>query len=1342
MMAAIFLSAGSLEAQTSSPTPYCAATNNYTTLYYSGQPCTNPLSKLARVQLNTLDHSDACANVRGVYTFWNNVSATQLDPGANYDMTLTSGMTNNYVNEYGVWIDFNGDGDFADAGEFLFRGESTGSGSSITRNIAIPCSAVAGQTRMRVRIDYDYNGSSYNYNQSHACGNSCYGNNGYGETWDFTVNISSTTAPNANYTVPDTIYTNSPTRFLNANRSGYVKHYWDVIGAGNTPDDSTLDFNYTFPSAGTYQLRLTSINCQGQDIETKTVTVVNPTSSPMANFVTSDNQVTFDGSTLIVIDFYDLSQYGPTTWEWIMDPDWLNGAPFFWNGTNYEQNPTGLFYDVEDYNVCLVVGNSAGTDTLCKSNYIQIVPPGGGSAGANVENTMGVDANSTLDSGIIYDSGGPNGQYKNNEFNTFTIKPCGATSITLSFDAYDTENGYDYLRVYDGPNSSYPQIANLNGNSIPNPITATSGAMTLVFTSDGSVTRNGFIGRWEAVVPPAGNPMADFVLPDTVFQCAAGNDLYFENTSMNVPNGSTFDWIFDYDPLVSYPNGYADINDEVNPEWQYTSAKTYQVRMTLNSCAGNDTAVKSFVLAPSVGNPDVDFVSSERILKVGGMATLTSQTRNSCKITWDIFPTTYTLENGSTLNDREIYVKFTNPGSYNVKLTSENDNGQTVEEKTNYIDVISYCSPAVNIPSVADVGITRVKFNTIDNESDAGKDGGYKNYTDDFSTSVILGETYSIEVERGSNVNAVNRKVWIDYNRDGDFDDANEMVASVSGATAKNFTGSFTIPGLMDGVVPGESRMRVAIGLVNTSLEPCGPTLVGEYEDYTVFLTLDNIAPIITMTGGDTTIEVNTSYSDPGVTAFDNIEGLIDPLRIMTNNGVDTSQSGIYFVTYSVSDKSGNPAIVAVRKVTVVGDLTPPTLTLNGSTPFLHSVLIPYVDPMATSVDMPGNNTSLVINTSGTVDVNTIGDYVITYEVTDYYGNTSTATRTVQVRDTTAPDVNANATYQIQVGQPFVRPFNPADNFDQNPALTVVNNVTVNTAVIGSYVVEYAVVDASGNAGQNMTVTYEVADYVAPVIAHVDGTDEVYVNVYDNDWMKKPGMKVTASDNYYINALLEIVYPSDYSIDSVGTYVITYKATDNAGNVSTFSRTVHVVDVEKPVVLTNPLNLPRWAPAYDFMTGVNVKDNYYQPLDFLNNQKGCELLIVRSNVDQNYPGLYQVVYVARDGSGNLSDETTRLVVIAETALTGIEGADLANSMNVYPNPNNGQFTLEVNAVLGANTEVKVVNAVGTVIQTIDASELIANGKVSVDMNTVTPGVYFIQIIDNGQVATKKVVITK
>jgi len=79
-------------------------------------------------------------------------------------------------------------------------------------------------------------------------------------------------------------------------------------------------------------------------------------------------------------------------------------------------------------------------------------------------------------------------------------------------------------------------------------------------------------------------------------------------------------------------------------------------------------------------------------------------------------------------------------------------------------------------------------------------------------------------------------KVYIDYNRDGDFEDANEEVFVDTSASVSNLIGSFTVP---VGVQPGVSAMRIVqvVGYsVNSpsDVTPCGTYTYGETEDYLV----------------------------------------------------------------------------------------------------------------------------------------------------------------------------------------------------------------------------------------------------------------------------------------------------------------------------------------------------------------------------------------------------------------------------------------------------------------------------------------------------------------------------
>ncbi|MCB0698079.1 MAG: T9SS type A sorting domain-containing protein [Chitinophagaceae bacterium] len=74
-------------------------------------------------------------------------------------------------------------------------------------------------------------------------------------------------------------------------------------------------------------------------------------------------------------------------------------------------------------------------------------------------------------------------------------------------------------------------------------------------------------------------------------------------------------------------------------------------------------------------------------------------------------------------------------------------------------------------------------------------------------------------------------KIFVDYNIDGDFDDAGEEVWVSSGSipAGNTKTGSFVIP---QDATPGDSRIRVRSSYSTTSFNACGAQSYGECEDH------------------------------------------------------------------------------------------------------------------------------------------------------------------------------------------------------------------------------------------------------------------------------------------------------------------------------------------------------------------------------------------------------------------------------------------------------------------------------------------------------------------------------
>lgn len=86
----------------------------------------------------------------------------------------------------------------------------------------------------------------------------------------------------------------------------------------------------------------------------------------------------------------------------------------------------------------------------------------------------------------------------------------------------------------------------------------------------------------------------------------------------------------------------------------------------------------------------------------------------------------------------------------------------------------------------------------------------------------------------------------------------------------------------------------------------------------------DNTPPVISILGDDPlNLEVGDTFTDPGATAMDDVDGDVTA-STQTSDNVDTSVIGTYSVTYTVSDTAGNSA-TETRRVNVT---LPPPVTV------------------------------------------------------------------------------------------------------------------------------------------------------------------------------------------------------------------------------------------------------------------------------------------------------------------------------------------------------------------------------------------------------------------------------
>ncbi len=84
--------------------------------------------------------------------------------------------------------------------------------------------------------------------------------------------------------------------------------------------------------------------------------------------------------------------------------------------------------------------------------------------------------------------------------------------------------------------------------------------------------------------------------------------------------------------------------------------------------------------------------------------------------------------------------------------------------------------------------------------------------------------------------------------------------------------------------------------------------------------------------------------------------------------------------------------------------------------------------------------------------------------------------------------------------------------------------------------------------------------------------------------------------------------------------------------------------------------------------------------------------------------------------------------------------EINNSIIVYPNPSNGNFTIQLPDILNTNVEIKVMDAVGKIILVKNVMTTLEDQEEKIDIAGVSSGIYYFQVMYNGVVNTGKVVI--
>ena len=208
-------------------------------------------------------------------------------------------------------------------------------------------------------------------------------------------------------------------------------------------------------------------------------------------------------------------------------------------------------------------------------------------------------------SGTFYDSGGPTGDYGDDERELYLINPAGAATVTLTINSFDLEANWDYMYVYDGNSLSSPLIGTYTGTTIPATISSTGGEILIQFRSDCSTVNPGWNISWTSTGATIVTPTALNALTATCPNIDV--DLSWTSTGagwfLDISESPTFTTYYNKDvsglTSVNCPGGFCDYPAcssymKFRPSTTYYwriwngTTQTYGSSFTTPSCVSTD----------------------------------------------------------------------------------------------------------------------------------------------------------------------------------------------------------------------------------------------------------------------------------------------------------------------------------------------------------------------------------------------------------------------------------------------------------------------------------------------------------------------------------------------------------------------------------------------------------------------------------------------------------------------------------------------------------------------------------------------------------------------------------
>ncbi|MFA7694156.1 MAG: PKD domain-containing protein [Methanoregula sp.] len=382
---------------------------------------------------------------------------------------------------------------------------------------------------------------------------------------------------------------------------------------GDSGTSTSQNPTHTYTTTGTYTVTLIATNSAGSDTLTKTgyITATKASSVPGVAFVANVTS----GSVPLSVQFLDSSTNSPTAWLW----------SFGDGGTSILSNPVHTYATDGTYTVTLTATNSAGSNTISKTNSI---------TASKVTDAPAPLFKSTVSSGYA----------------------------PLNVQFVDASGNSPNAWVWSFGDGSTSMLQN------PTHTYTTAGSYTVTLTATNAVGSN-TISQSGYITVNAAIPSSSFTT--NVTTGVKPLTVQFTDTSGNAPTG--WYWTF----------GEGGTSTSQNPVYTFTSVGTYSVSLGASNTAGSNTTTKSkYITVTNVAtSPIASFTADIQ----SGTAPLSVQFTDSSTNS----PTGWQWSFGDGIQNTEQNPShiYTKSGTYSVSLMALNTGGHNTTIRPGYISV-------------------------------------------------------------------------------------------------------------------------------------------------------------------------------------------------------------------------------------------------------------------------------------------------------------------------------------------------------------------------------------------------------------------------------------------------------------------------------------------------------------------------------------------------------------------------------------------------------------------------------------------------------------------------------